>query len=176
MPSSLTVVDPIASVCSTDPPVSVCGTGGRGLLRGFSRERGVTRFGLRLRPPPQAAWHPDLPGCRPKRHRGDVQNPVELPSSVAPSSTPRGRRLNVCRLCFAYASRPRLSPRLTLGRRALPRKPRVLGGGDPRPALATHASILTPLRSTGGRPSRFAPQGKLPYRRTMFAPPLRYRA
>ena len=28
LPSSLTMVDPIASVCSTHPPVSVCGTGG----------------------------------------------------------------------------------------------------------------------------------------------------
>ena len=28
VPSSLTMVDPIASVCSTHPPVSVCGTGG----------------------------------------------------------------------------------------------------------------------------------------------------
>ena len=27
VPSSLTMVDPIASVCSTHPPVSVCGTG-----------------------------------------------------------------------------------------------------------------------------------------------------
>ena len=47
----------------------------------------MTRFGYSLRPPPQALCGPDLPGLRPKRHRGDVQNPVELPSSVAPSST-----------------------------------------------------------------------------------------
>ena len=36
LPSSLTMVDPIASVCSTHPPVSVCGTGrGRACLGVF---------------------------------------------------------------------------------------------------------------------------------------------
>ena len=44
LPSSLTMVLPIALVCSTHPPVSVCGTGTSRLPRGFSRERGLTRF------------------------------------------------------------------------------------------------------------------------------------
>ena len=44
LPSSLTIVLPIALVCSTRPPVSVCGTGPRGLPRGFSGERGLTCF------------------------------------------------------------------------------------------------------------------------------------
>ena len=44
LPSSLTMVLPIASVCSTHPPVSVCGTGPSGLPRGFSRQRGLTGF------------------------------------------------------------------------------------------------------------------------------------
>ena len=131
LPSSLTMVLPIALVCSTHPPVSVCGTGPSGLPRGFSRKHGMTRF----------AFH------------GDVQNPAELPFSVTPSviAPLRGCR-NVCLLCIGYAFRPRLSSRLTLGGLALPRKPWVCGGGVSHAALATHASILPPGRSTGGRP------------------------
>ena len=52
LPSSLTMVDPIALVCSTHPPVSVCGTGTRRLARGFSRKHGLTRFAKALRPSP----------------------------------------------------------------------------------------------------------------------------
>ena len=40
MPSSLTEGRPSTSVCSTSPPVSVCGTGGTALARGFSRQCG----------------------------------------------------------------------------------------------------------------------------------------
>ena len=153
MPSSLTIVLPIALVCSTHPPVSVCGTGPSGLPRGFSRKHGMTRFALRLRPPPRPPWKADFPAFRPTRHHGDVQNPAELPFSVTPSviAPLRGCR-NVCLLCIGYAFRPRLSSRLTLGGLALPRKPWVCGGGVSHAALATHASILPPGRSTGGRP------------------------
>ena len=79
------MVLPIASVCSTHPPVSVCGTGPFGLPRGFSRQLGLTGFAIRLRPAPQASWLPRFTGSRPTGHRGDVQNPVRLPSCVAPS-------------------------------------------------------------------------------------------
>ena len=60
----------------------------------------------------------------PTRFHGDVQNPARLPFSVAPSVMPRRRRCgNVCPLRIGYASRPRLSSRLTLGGLALPRNP-----------------------------------------------------
>ena len=49
MPSSLTMVPPIASVCSTRPPVSVLVRAPLSLPRGFSRERGLRSFALRLR-------------------------------------------------------------------------------------------------------------------------------
>ena len=54
LPSSLTMVDPIALVCSTHPPVSVCGTGSSRIPRGFSWKHGLTGFAQSLRPPPQA--------------------------------------------------------------------------------------------------------------------------
>ena len=96
---------------------------------------------------------PDLPGSRAALHHGDVQNPAEPPQSVAPSVvTVHHRCRNVHLLRLAYACRPRLSPRLTLGGLASPRKPRVHGGGVTLAALATHASILTRCRSTVGDP------------------------
>ena len=153
MPSSLTMVLPIALVCSTHPPVSVCGTGPSRLPRGFSRKRGLTGFARSLRPPPRPLRGARFTASRPTWHRGDVQNPVRLPFSVAPSvMAPLRRCRNVYLLCIGYAFRPRLSSRLTLGGLALPRKPWVYGGGVSRAALVTHASILTSGRSTSGHP------------------------
>ena len=154
LPSSLTMVLPIALVCSTHPPVSVCGTGSSRLPRGFSRKHGLTGFAQSLRPPPQPWWEPRFTSSRPTWPRGDVQNPVRLPFSVAPSvMAPLRRCRNVYLLCIGYAFRPRLSSRLTLGGLALPRKPWVYGGGVFHAPLVTHASILTSGRSTEGRPS-----------------------
>ncbi len=55
---------------------------------------------------------------------------------------------NINRLCIDYASRPRLSSRLTLGGLAFPRNPWTSGGGVSHPSLATHAYIRTRPRST----------------------------
>ena len=55
---------------------------------------------------------------------------------------------NINLLCIDYASRPRLSSRLTLGGLAFPRNPWAYGGGVSHPSLATHTSILTRPRST----------------------------
>jgi hypothetical protein len=70
---------------------------------------------------------------------------------------------NINRLCIDYASRPRLSSRLTLGGLAFPRNPWAYGGGVSHPSLATHASILTCMRSTTGFHRRFAAHTTLPY-------------
>ena len=124
MPSSLTVVLPIASVCSTRPPVSVLVRAPTALPRGFSRKHGLTGFALSLRLASQAMCAADFHAARPTRFHGDVQNPARLPFSVAPSVMPRRRRCgNVCPLRIGYASRPRLSSRLTLGGLASPRNP-----------------------------------------------------
>ena len=55
---------------------------------------------------------------------------------------------NINPLCIDYASRPRLSSRLTLGGLAFPRNPWVFGGGVSHPSFATHAGIRTRTRST----------------------------
>ncbi len=106
----------------------------------------------------------DFHALRPTRFHGDVQNPARLPFSVTPSViAPRRRYRNIDLLCIGYASRPRLSSRLTLGGLAFPRNPWAYGGRVSHPALVTHASILASERSTAGRPRGFAPLGTLPY-------------
>ena len=83
--------------------------------------------------------------------------------------TPRRGCGNVDPLCIGYAFRPRLSSRLTLGGLALPRKPRTYGGGVFHAPLVTHASILTPGRSTGGRPPASPRTGSSPTARRSLA-------
>ena len=83
------------------------------------------------------------------------------PSPLRSIAVPRRYR-NVRLLRIGYAFRPRLSSRLTLGGLALPRKPWAYGGGVSRAALVTHASILTPLRSTVGRPPASPRRGSSP--------------
>jgi len=88
---------------------------------------------------------------------------AHLPSCVPPSVLTVSRwGRNINRLCITYAFRPRLSSRLTLGRRALPRKPRLSVGGILTLLFATHAGILTSASSSGpsGPPSPYS--GTLP--------------
>lgn len=100
---------------------------------------------------------------------------------MSPASPPRvfaARRRcgNVDPLSIGCALRPRLRPRLTLGGRAFPRKPRASGGVDSHHALATRASILAPARSTQPRRLRFPARGTLPYRWGPQAPSRRFGA
>ena len=84
---------------------------------------------------------------------------------------------NINQLCIDYAFRPRLSSRLTLGGLAFPRNPWAFGGGVSHPSLATHACILTRVRSTTGSHRRFAAHTTLPYHsRLRVNPQLRYMA
>ena len=56
------------------------------------------------------------------------------------------RNLNL--LSIGYGSRPRLRPRLTQGRSALPWKPWIFGRKDSHLSLATHSGILSSIHST----------------------------
>ena len=174
MPSSLTMVPPIASVCSTRPPVSVLVRAPLSLPRGFSRERGLRSFAMRLR----LASRPCVQGgfaCPAayalSRGRPEPRLRTLLRRPVGPLAVQRRYR-NVRLLRIGYAFRPRLSSRLTLGGLAFPRKPWAYGGGVSRAALVTHASILTPLRSTVGRPPASPRRGSSPTN-VNYIPPLR---
>ena len=170
------MVLPIASVCSTRPPVSVLVRAPAALPRSFSREHGITGFTQSLRRRASPSCRADLPTLRAARFHGDVQNPARLSFSVAPSVMTSSRWCrNVCLLCIGYAFRPRLSSRLTLGGLALPRKPWTCGGGVFHASLVTHASIRTPGRSTVGCPPASLRTGRSPTTEEI-SPPLRYHA
>ena len=62
------------------------------------------------------------------------------------SVIPQYRNLHL--LSIGYDSRPRLRPRLTQGRSALPWKPWIFGREDSHLSLATHSGILSSWQST----------------------------
>ena len=164
MPSSLTMVLPIASVCSTRPPVSVLVRAPAGLPRGFSREHGVGGFTQSLRRRASPCLQPGFASAAGRtlsRGRPEPRPLILLRRPIGRVAS-RRRCRNVRLLCIGYAFRPRLSSRLTLGGLASPRKPWTYGGRVSRPALVTHASILTPGRSTEGRPSASPRTGSSP--------------
>ena len=136
MPSSLTWFLSRTLVCSTHPPVSVCGTGRCDPTLGdFSR----------------------LPKNR-------VQLPKEHPLARPPQPTggpafrtrhrhhSRTGRRNIRLLSIDYAFRPRLRSRLTLGGRTWPRNPWIYGGRDSHPPF--RYSCLHGHSDTLHRPSQ----------------------
>ncbi len=86
MPSSLTMVLPIASVCSTRLPVSVLVRAPTTLLRGFSRKHGITDFTKASSNVSEVTAARICLRRLPTRFHGDVQNPARLPFFVTPSS------------------------------------------------------------------------------------------
>jgi len=84
-------------------------------------------------------------------------------SNQSPAWTRTWWYRNINRLCIDYASRPRLSSRLTLGGLAFPRNPWAFGGGVSHPSLATHASIRTRPRSTPVSTDASLQRSTLPY-------------
>ena len=143
------------------------GTGTRVLPRSFSWRHGF-RDSPALEPAGTNASGyavPDLPRTTPTRlpqgdHRlGSLSRPRP---SIGQTDSTWYRNINL--FAIDYAFRPRLRTRLTLGRRALPRNPWTIGGGDSHPSFVTHAGILTSHASTAGFRRRFAGMGTLSYR------------
>ena len=91
MPSSLTIVLPIALVCSTRLPVSVLVRAPQSLLRGFSRKHGLTDFTLGASSHVSGIHAADFHAANPTRFHGDVQNPAPhtLPRHPIGDSAPR---------------------------------------------------------------------------------------
>ena len=114
--------------------------------------------------------------CCPVARRRPVLSGLDCSNSLQPpipsdgdSVTPRSHtclqseRRNINRLVIGFPSRVPLSPRLTLIRLALFRKPWVFGGGVSTPLVVTHAYIFFSGRSRKPRDSPSAPTGMLPY-------------
>ena len=140
LPSSLTWFLSRTLVCSTHPPVSVCGTATMAV--DFPWVFSAAWLG-RLRPGrsqgPASRLGRSLRACTRTTSAGRA-----LPSA-SPRDTPLRFR-NVRLMSIAYASPPRLRDRLTLGGRTWPRKPWICGGQDSR--LPCRYSCLHGLRST----------------------------
>ena len=69
-------------------------------------------------------------------------------SPMRPRSSGSAQYRNFHLLSIGYALRPRLRPRLTQGRSALPWKPWIFGRKDSHLPLATHSGILSSIQST----------------------------
>ena len=174
LPSSLTIVLPIALVFSTRPPVSVWGTGTVltrcwAFLDSMGSVTSTNRLGItsqsswpqlssgpsytltRGLPSPRFTYPPASPSSYPPAARWD--RPKSAPMSQLLGLARTRWYWNINQLCIDYAFRPRLSSRLTLGGLAFPRNPWAFGGGVSHPSLATHACILTRWRSTPGHPA-----------------------
>jgi hypothetical protein len=156
LPNSLTRVLPFALVYSTRLPVSVCGTGIRdSTFRGFSWQQGSAHFHLK-------GTSPDLnSNCgftysSQRLTSGAPALPIAgWPTSLRPLFTHLKWYRNVDRLSITYAFRPRLRPRLTRRGMTWRRKPKTYGEHGSHVFYATHACILTSVRSSrpSGRPS-----------------------
>ncbi len=157
----------ITLVFSTCPPVSVLVRARESSLGAFlgGMASGTRRLSSQLALTPQVMRSrtylgPPLHAC-PRTTIAWVPLAVLVPPFGQTDAT-RYRNINL--LAIDYAFRPRLRTRLTLGRRALPRNPWTIGGGDSHPSFVTHAGILTSHASTAGFRRRFAGMGTLSYR------------
>ena len=166
LPSSLTIVLPLALVFSTRPPVSVWGTGSvpthcwaflgsmESVTSRYVARHHVSALRLQLSSEPAYTLTPGLPSpgftyppASPVNYPPATRS-VRYPTVTAPTlrllDLARAQRYwNINQSCIDYAVRPRLSSRLTLGGLAFPRNPWAFGGGVSHPSLVTHACILT---------------------------------
>ena len=168
MPSSLTVIHPSASVCSTRPRVSVCGTGtARVELSGFSRRHGYPHY----RGPPEGTPYFQVRIGARTFLRPSAPTPLNrLFRQAAAVSLPRPRIATggsdgiLTVSAIGVARRLSLRSRLTLIRLALIRKPWSCGGGGSRPPYRYLYLHLPFQRLHGGSRPRFRAAGMLPYR------------
>ena len=147
MPSSLAMLLPPALGSSPCPPVSDCGTGAHGAIAAFLGTRSA-RFPTPLSV--RVAARPPHGGFS-SRAASPLAPVSSLPARalrMRPRSSGHAQYRNLYLSSIGYASRPRLRPRLTQGRSALPWKPWTSGLGDSHPHLATHSGILSSQPST----------------------------
>ena len=138
---------PSALGFSPHPPVSVYGTGTGRTIAAFL-DAWLTGFPTHDFGPRRVF---PLPGGFASRAGTSLGPGFPLPARAlltCPhiSVIPQYRNLNL--LSIGYVSRPRLRPRLSQGRSALPWKPWIFGHKDSHLILATHSGILSSMHST----------------------------
>ena len=163
MPSSLTILLSPALEFSSRLPVSVCGTGITYTIAAFPGTAPI-HFATKI----FATRHtiPLFTGIY--LRDGSVLAPVSpfpgWTSSVRPHISVMQWCRNLHLLSIGYAFQPRLRPRLTQGRSALPWKPRTFGRKDSHLTLATHSGILPSYPSTAPFGTASSVLRMLPYR------------
>ena len=158
LPSSLRGVHSRALVCSTHPPVSVCGTGDRGKGRGAF----LGAPGQRIRQGPQA------PASAPLLTRGATAPFGRQPPSwgrVPPRLlTPAGAGILTRSLHRGSPSAAGLGPDSPWADEPCPGTLGFTAAGTLTRLVATHVCILTWAGSTGGPPPASALSPTFPYR------------
>ncbi len=132
--------------------MSVCGTVPYDLtLEIVSWHPDYTRFASNVSP---LAFAPHLSRriCLPESQARKLRPELPFSGRASPhASSPRNRKRygNMNPFPIDYAFQPRLRGRLTLGRRPLPRKPRVFGGRESHPSFRYSClhSLFRPLQS-----------------------------
>ena len=131
--------------------MSVCGTGTTFLLSSFSRQREFISFHYFNSFPTT----PSLCEARTSlRFSLALQPPFTIRVGLTIllchciSNCVLWLCRNICLLSITYGFRPQLRPRLTLGGRTFPRKPKTFDGGDSHSAFATYTGILSCMHST----------------------------
>ena len=132
-------------------PVAVCGTGTYALPSSFSRQREFIGFVTIFTPHHHlgssiSVLHYLFPSWF--RRAFPSARSYYPPASLLRLFIKHQWYWNFHQLCIAYAFRPQLSSRLTLGGWAFPRKPQTFDGVVSRHTLATHAGILSSIQST----------------------------
>ena len=154
MPSSLTILLPSALGFSPHPPVSVYGTGRYETIAAFLGKRNtVLRYFKFAIHRAFALVHVLSAHQLPRLDR--FFHSRFTSSSLVPARSVYIRYWNLNQFSIDYAIKPRLRPRLTQGRSALPWKPWIFGRKDSHLTLATHSGILPSRSSTSSHESRF---------------------
>ena len=143
LPSSLTMLLPSALGFSPHPPVSVCGTGDIYAIEAFlGRSLGSFPTLVCSVPHVSLAFRKEVFSI-PALYMQPRSNTWLLLFDPRPLSSDIYQCRNLNLLSIDYVFRPRLRPRLTQGRQALPWKPWIFGLKDSHFHLATHSGILS---------------------------------
>ena len=146
LPSSLTALLPSALGSSPHLPVSVCGTGATAAIAAFLDARPALSP-TSVRSSPDACFGKGVCLLTASSRFPGLSVPGRVSRTCPHSSVPwQGRTLHL--LSIGYGFRPRLRPRLSQGRSALPWNPWIFGLKDSHFHLATRSGILSSQKST----------------------------
>ena len=147
LPSSLTMLLPSALGFSPHPPVSVFGTGTQQSIAAFLDASSLCFATFLFAPLHALGLYEGFASRTPLSLAPVFPLPAQS-SLTCPHSSVLVWYRNLHLFSIDYVFRPRLRPRLTQGRSALPWNPWIFGRKDSHLTLATHSGILSSHHST----------------------------